>query len=105
VTASDARSELEAVIFRAFAGTPGRDRPMPGAAVDVILAAADRYRDAAPDGDGRVVHLTGAGGRPACRYRWLNPDALALTGNPAAVTCGRCRRSLRYRALAGGGDE
>lgn len=106
MTASDARDELEAAIRFAATVTDGSGKPrsaLGDAAVEGILVFADRYRDADPDeGDMRVVHLRWTDGHPACRYRWQNLAALALTGNPAAVTCARCRRSLRYRALTGG---
>jgi hypothetical protein len=96
VNASDAREELEAVLWKAGMGF---------GVMDAALEAADRYREAAPDGDGRTVHLEGtAGAQTACRFRWQDPSLLSLTGNPAAASCRRCRRSRRYKDLTGGGD-
>lgn len=103
VTASDAREELEAALRRAatLRDGAGRLRCVLGeGAIGAILAAADRYRDAPPDADGRTVHLEGlAGADSACRYRWQEPGLLSLTGNPAAVTCTRCFKSRRYRDM------
>jgi hypothetical protein len=74
------------------------------AQASAILAAADRYRDG--DVTGNPVHLTGlAGAGSACRYRWMEPELLALTGNPEFVTCARCRKSRRYRDLTGDSPE
>jgi hypothetical protein len=104
VTASAARDELEAVILRAATVRDASGRPrlaLAGAAVDAILAAADAYRQAPPDRTG-TVHLTGlAGGHTACRYRWMEPGLLLLTGEPAGVSCGACRRSRQYRDATG----
>jgi hypothetical protein len=105
LTASDAREELEAAIRRSatFPDGSGRRRCVLGeAAIEALLRAADSYRDAPPDSDGRTVHLEGlAGARTACRYRWQEYSAklLVLTGNPGAVTCGACLRSRRYRDM------
>lgn len=97
MTAAKARGELRAVILEAAP-------VITLAAVEVILAAADEYRDAGPDhGDDRVAHLNGPGMGTACRLRWQRPELLRVTGNPRAVTCAKCRRSLRYRSLTGGG--
>lgn len=105
MTASDAREELEAAVRRAatFRDSAGRLRcVLSEDAIGALLGAADRYRDAAPDSDGRTVHLEGlAGARTACRYRWQDYSGklLVLTGNPVAVSCGACLRSRRYRDL------
>lgn len=105
MNASDAREELEALIRRSatFPDRSGRRRCVLGEdAIGALLRAADSYRDASPDYDGRTVHLEGiAGARTACRYRWQEYSAklLVLTGNPAAVTCGACLRSRLYRDM------
>lgn len=104
--AAAAREGLEAVIRRVATTLDGDGRPrslLGEGAIRAVLAAADAYRDAAPDDDGRVVHLEGLeGDHTACRRRWKDPELLKVTGNPAAVNCPRCRRSLRYRAMTGG---
>jgi hypothetical protein len=109
VTASDAREEVEALIRRAATvrDGSGRVRSVIGEAeISAVLAAADRYRDAPPDDDGRTVHLEGLmGADSACRYRWQVPGLLALTGNPAAVTCTRCFKSRRYRDMTERGSH
>ena len=108
VTATDAREELEALVRRSatLADAAGRRRSvLAEEAIGAILDAADRYRQAVPDTDGRTVHLEGlAGADSACRYRWQEPGLLSLTGNPAAVTCTRCFKSRRYRDMTGGGN-
>jgi hypothetical protein len=111
VSASEAREELEALVRRSATLLDGAGRPrcvIGNTAVDAILALADAYRRAAPDEDGRTVHLEGlAGAQTACRFRWQDYSArlLVLTGNPAAVTCEACRRSRRYRDLTGDSPE
>lgn len=109
MTASDAREEVEALIRRAVTFRDGSGRLRSALTEDeisAVLAAADRYRDALPDDDGRTVHLEGlAGADSACRYRWQEPGLLALTGNPAAVTCTRCFKSRRYRDMTGQGGH
>ena len=105
VPASAARAGVEAAARRAVRLLGGEGGPLGGSAVSVIMAAADAYRDALPDDDGRDVHLLGAEGTgTACRARWTDPGALARTGNPAAVSRGACTRSLRYRAMTGAGS-
>lgn len=99
MAAGQARADLAAALRQAAPGITGDD-------MMAVLAAADSYRDAEPDRDGRVVHLRGpAGWHSACRRRWQDPDRLRLTGNPALVNCPRCRGSLRYRSLTDPGTR
>jgi hypothetical protein len=105
LTASAARDELEAAVWRNVAEMRrcrvGGKCTVCDSAVDAILAAADAYRQAPPDRTG-TVHLTGlAGGHTACRFRWAEPDLLLLTGEPDGVSCGACRRSRQYRDATG----
>lgn len=108
-SASAAREGLEAVLRRVATTLDGDGRPrslLGEGAVTAVLSAADVYRCAAPDDDGRVVHLEGLeGDHTACRRRWKDPELLKVTGNPAAVNCPPCKRSLRYRAMTGGGGD
>lgn len=108
LTASGAREELEALLRRSATLLDGTGRPrcvLGEGAITAILSAGDRYRAAPPDDDGRTVHLEGLEGPgTACRARWQDPDLLVLTGSPAAVTCRKCRRSVRYRDMTGGGN-
>ena len=107
--AAAARERVEAVIRRVATTLDGNGRPrsvLGEGAITAVLSAADAYRCAAPDDDGRVVHLAGLeGDHTACRRRWKDPRTLRVTGNPVAVTCPRCRRSLRYREATGGGGD
>ncbi len=112
VTAPVARERLAALVRR-LATVPGSSGKsccvLSRADLEAVLAAADAYRAAAPDEappGGRPVHLVrGDGGHSACQYRpWQDPGRHASTGNPALVTCGRCRRTVLYKSLTGGGE-
>lgn len=101
MNAPDAREHLEAMIRRALARAARS--PLANADVDAILDAADAYRHAPPPHDRTPLHLAGVmGAVTACQYSWSGRERVNVTGNPALISCGHCKRSRLYRDLTAG---